>query len=171
MANHSATVTKITKDPKNAAQVIITTSAGHSLWLQQSYVVKVLSANFLDDVRPTAIIGASLTYDMVSYKQGDAVMNGDKPVIKDNKPLLHTKDGVRSENIRFEEVQGNVTEYDKALMTANAIGSAQVKIASLFGNKAKKATVTTTEVVADTKPEVKPATEPTKEAVTEDAVS
>lgn len=142
MAN--ATVSRVVRNPKNKDGAIVTLSNGQVLWLQLSYITKVLEGAFMDDCRPTALVGTEVSYEMKSYAVGDLVFDKNG-VVKDGETVKFTTEGSRPIKIQIGDVAGHITEFDKAKMNANAIASLYKSVGAAFG--VKKAAVTTKEEV------------------------
>ena len=128
-----ATISKVAlANTANGPRIVITMSNGDTQWYPQSYISKLLEANFMGGSRPTVLIGTTVTYNKVQYKAGDfSVDNDGNPTT-----IKHTKDGSKLIKFEFGEIAGNVSEFDKAQMLANAVAQASVKAQSAF-SKAK----------------------------------
>lgn len=127
----TATVTRVSRNPNNKLGCIVSLSNGDTLWLQTSYVLTVLASNFIDDVRPTALIGSEVSYDMKSYAAEDLVFDR-KGQVAAGETVKFSKAGSRPVNILFAEVEGHIGEYDKAKMLSTAVANAMVKTAGAF---------------------------------------
>ena len=127
----TATVTRVSRNPNNKLGCIVSLSNKDTLWLQTSYVQSVLASNFIDDVRPTALIGSEVSYDMKSYVVGDLVFDR-KGQVAAGETVKFSKAGSRPVNILFAEVEGHIGEYDKARMLSTAVANAMVKSAGAF---------------------------------------
>lgn len=126
-----ASIVKVTRNPKNREGCIVVLSNDEVLWLQTSYITSVLAANFIDDVRPTAIVGTSVSYDNKSYAVGDFVFDR-KGLVKTGETVKFTTAGKRPINLIFDEVEGKITEFDKARMLSSAVANAMVRSAGAF---------------------------------------
>lgn len=130
MAN--ATISKVALvNTANGPRIALSLSNGDTQWYPLSYIEKLLTANFMTGARPTVLVGTEVSYDKHSYKAGDfSVDNVGKPT-----DVKHTKAGTKLINFTFGEIVGNVSEFDKAQMLANAVAAASVKVAGLFARK------------------------------------
>ena len=131
----SASVTRVARNPNNKQGCIVSLSNGDTLWLQTTYVQSVLESNFIDDMRPTALQGAEVSYEVRAVKAGDLVINS-KGEVNAGETLKYTKDRDIQVNIRFGAVEGHVAEFDKARMQAAAIGKALASVAHITAPKA-----------------------------------
>lgn len=136
MATIKASVTKVQRNPKNKEGAIVTLSNGQVLWLQISYITKVLEGAFMDDCRPTALQGSTLTYEMKKHEVGDLVFDA-KGNVKAGETVKYSTAGERPINLNVEEVGGFINEYDKAQMNANAV--AKLSLKGAFAGVFKKA--------------------------------
>ena len=130
----SANVTRVSRNPNNKQGCIVSLSNGDTLWLQTSYIQSVLESNFIDDMRPTALQGAEVSYEMKPVKVGDLVLNK-KGEVNVGETTKYTKDNNIPVNIRFGAVEGYVAEFDKARMQAAAIGKALSAMQSVPATK------------------------------------
>ena len=132
-----ATIVRVARNPKNAQGCILTYSNGQADFVGLTYVQKVLEGAFLDGMRPTALIGTEVSYDLHSYKAGDqAVDDKGKPVVNAaGQPILMTTEGKKVINRTFGEVEGRVTEFDKAQMNANALAKFAAAQTAQYGAK------------------------------------
>jgi len=135
-----ATVSRVTRNPNNKQGCIVTLSNGETLWLQTSYITSVLEGSFIDDARPTALVGSEVEYKTTNVKAGDLVLDKNGEVAKGT-TTKYTKERPVHHSIRFGEVVGHVTDYDKAKMQADAFAKASVRAASIFTAAKAKANV------------------------------
>ena len=136
MAIIKAQVSKVVRNPKNKDGAIVTLNNGQVLWLQISYITKVLEGAFMDDCRPTALQGSNLSYEMKAYAVGDLVFDS-KGAVASGQTTKFTTAGSRPVNLNIEEVGGFINEFDKARMQAKALADASVRVATMFASKAK----------------------------------
>lgn len=135
----TATVTRVSRNPNNKQGCIVSLSNNDTLWLQTSYVQSVLASNFIDDVRPTALIGGQVSYEMKSYKAGDLVFDKNGVVAAGETTKFSTA-SARPIKILFSEVDGHITDFDKARMLSTAVANAMVKNAGAFAPVKRVAT-------------------------------
>ena len=140
----SATITKVSlANTANGPRIVITMNTGDTQWYPKSYIDKLLIANFMEGARPTTLVGTEVSYKKVTYKEGDfSVDNAGKPTT-----IKHTKDGSKLINFEFGDIAGKVSEYDKAVISANAVANAMV-LKGAF-SAPKPVAVAQEEVVAD----------------------
>ena len=140
-----ATVIRVTRNPNNKQGCIVSLSNGETIWLQTSYIQSVLESNFIDDARPTALIGSEVEYKTSTVNKGDLVLDKNGVVA----PGTTTKYGERADSgtfpkqvkhsIRFDAVVGHITEYDKAKMNADSMAKFQANVVAAFGMPTSKA--------------------------------
>lgn len=132
----SANVTRVSRNPNNKQGSIVVLDNGDTLWLQTSYIQSVLESNYIDDARPTALIGSEVSYEMKAYKAGDLVFDKNGVVAAGETTKFSTT-SARPIKIRFGDISGHTTDYDKALMLSKAVANAMVKNAGAFAPKPK----------------------------------
>lgn len=151
MANATISRVSLTKD----GQVTLSLSNGKAKWFPLSYVKQLLVGNFLEEARPTILVGAKVTYVEHPYAIGDKCVD-DKGVV--SLTAVHKQAGVKL--IKFEidlsNVGSTLNEYDKQRMLSNAIASAMVATSGLFAAKPAK-------IAAEPAPEPESAPEPETE--------
>lgn len=125
------TVTRITRNPNNKLGCIVSLDNNDTLWLQTTYVKSVLESNFIDDARPTALIGSEVEYKVSKVKKDDFVLDKNG-LVAVGTTIQYGKDQNVTHSIRFDSVEGHVTAFDKAKMQADAFAKASVKAASIF---------------------------------------
>lgn len=126
MATIKASVTKVVRNPKNKDGAIVTLNNGQVLWLQINYITKVLEGAFMDDCRPTALQGSTLTYEMKAHAPGDLVFDA-KGNVRAGETVKYTTAGERPINLNIEEVGGYINDFDKAKMVATAVATVALK--------------------------------------------
>lgn len=144
MAKFTANITKVQRNPKNQSQAIVTTSAGHTLWLDNGFIQKVLQGAYMDDCRPTALIDTEISYEMKAHAVGELVFDS-KGQVKEGETTTYKTASERPINLTFGDITGHITEFDKAKMNANAIANLYKSVGAAFG--VKKAAVAIKEEV------------------------
>lgn len=136
MGTIKAQVSKVVRNPKNKDGAIVTLNNGQVLWLQISYITKVLEGAFMDDCRPTALIGSNLSYEMKAHAVGDLVFDA-KGNVAVGQTTKYTTAGERPINLIIEEVGGFINDFDKAKMQADAVAKLYKTVGAAFGAKPK----------------------------------
>lgn len=133
MAKATISGVRLTKD----SQVVLSLSNGKSKFYPLGYIKSLLIGNFLEEARPTILIGATVTYTEHPFKVGDKCVD-DKGVV--SLTAVHKTEGVKLINFEFnmDTVGSTISEYDKARMNANAVANAMVKVQGSFAKAATK---------------------------------